>query len=297
MHLALAVGYCAATTQLSATVPSHNSTCAATLERHLDAFTYCNLTKIMADYSPRAVLQLPKQTDRGLSEISDLFTGLFDMKPPPPTSTITMKQPPQTVCTTNATGAELCTSYIYYSMLSPKLNIPVATDTFVYDDDSTILSQTFTGPNTLSPSSGRRAVTVKEADTGVSTPYKSACAATLQRHLTAFTNCNLADIMADYDDNAVLQLPNATLRGKAEISGLFAGFFQKKPAATSTIVMKQAPETECTTKADGSPLCASYIFYNMSSPFINIPLATDTFVYDANAAILSQTFTGPNVPK
>ena len=31
-------------------------------------------------------------------------------------------------------------------------------------------------------------------------------AATLERHLDAFGNCNLDEIMADYDDNAVLQV-------------------------------------------------------------------------------------------
>merc|ERR1711924_375609 len=55
---------------------------AQTLERHLDAFDSCDLEKIMADYHPSAVLQMPDSTLHGADAIRDMFSGFFTVKPP-----------------------------------------------------------------------------------------------------------------------------------------------------------------------------------------------------------------------
>merc|ERR1712232_1067467 len=160
---------------------------------------------------------------------------------------------------------------------SAQISFPQATDTFVYNAHGQIVSQTFAGANekseltTMTASSTGNGCDLYKKDTGL-------YSATLERHLDAFGNDKLDAIMADYHEDAVLQVPDelgGTICGKDAIKKFFAGFFNIKPAGSPINMFKK--ETVC---SGGASACASYIWYNMSSAHISFPHATDTFVYN-----------------
>jgi len=83
-----------------------------------------------------------------------------------------------------------------------------ATDTFVYNSHGQITSQTFAGMNMGPNMLDALGTTHNEEGAGCElyTRDTALYAATLERHLDAFGNCDLSEIMADYHPNAVLQV-------------------------------------------------------------------------------------------
>lgn len=57
----------------------------------------------------------------------------------------------------------------------------------------------------------------------------------LVRHLEAFGANDLAGIMADYAEEAILVTPDSTYTGQAAIEGLFTGLFPAFPTGETTI--------------------------------------------------------------
>jgi hypothetical protein len=98
---------------------------------------------------------------------------------------------------------------------------------------------------------------------------------TLLRHWQAFGAGDIEAIMADYAEDAVLITPDGVVKGQAQIQSLFVQMFTNMfpPDKTKQVV-------------DGE---IAYILWSGSSPYYNIPFATDTFVI-RDRKIVAQTF-------
>jgi hypothetical protein len=101
---------------------------------------------------------------------------------------------------------------------------------------------------------------------------------TLLRHWQAFGAGDIEALMADYAEDAVLITPDGALKGQAQIQSLFVQMFMFPPDKTSLNVAKQVVDAEI-----------AYILWSGSSPYYNIPFATDTFVI-RDRKIVAQTF-------
>ncbi len=103
---------------------------------------------------------------------------------------------------------------------------------------------------------------------------------TLLKHLQAFGNGDVDAIMTDYDEAAVLIMPDGPLRGTVEIRSGFESLLADLPPGSTTLeVSKQIVEGEI-----------AYIVWSGESEKLKIPFATDTFVV-RDGKIVAQTFT------
>jgi ketosteroid isomerase-like protein len=102
---------------------------------------------------------------------------------------------------------------------------------------------------------------------------------TLLKHLQAFGNGDVDAIMTDYDEAAVLIMPDGPLRGRAEIRSGFESLLADLPPGSTLEVSKQIVEGEI-----------AYIVWSGESERLKIPFATDTFVV-RDGKIVAQTFT------
>lgn len=103
------------------------------LDHHLEAFGNQDLEATMADYTDESTVVTNMGTFRGLDEIEELFTGLFEEFDDPDTS-ITMEE----------TLVEDEFAYIIWHAETPENVYEFATDTFHIPDD-VISFQTFAG--------------------------------------------------------------------------------------------------------------------------------------------------------
>ena len=102
---------------------------------------------------------------------------------------------------------------------------------------------------------------------------------TLQRHLQAFGSGDVDALMADYDEAAVLIMPDGPLRGTAEIRSGFESLLADLPPGSTLEMSKQIVEGEI-----------AYIVWSGESEKVTIPFATDTFVV-RDGKIVAQTLT------
>ena len=145
---ALALLFAILPDRICANESAYQTNCNNTLTDHLDAFGRCDVEKIMAGYSTNAILIAGGDTANGTDAIRNLFANFFtSLCPQRVPGTVSMRQPPRTTCTNNSGATTVCVSYIFYSMRSDDLSIPLATDTFTYDTQARIVLQTFTGPS------------------------------------------------------------------------------------------------------------------------------------------------------
>jgi hypothetical protein len=105
-------------------------------------------------------------------------------------------------------------------------------------------------------------------------------AKTLLHHLQAFRAGDVEAIMSTYTEDAVLITPDGVVKGQAQIQSLFVQMFTNMfpPDKTSLNVAKQVVDGEI-----------AYLLWSGSSPYYNIPFATDTFVI-RDRKIVAQTF-------
>jgi predicted SnoaL-like aldol condensation-catalyzing enzyme len=92
---------------------------------------------------------------------------------------------------------------------------------------------------------------------------------TLMHHLIAFGDNNLDEILKDYTEQSVIMTPNGTVKGLTEIRKFFTAFFKAIPSG-SHFEMKQKT-------IEGN---VAYITWASKSNVADIPMGTDTFVFD-----------------
>jgi ketosteroid isomerase-like protein len=103
---------------------------------------------------------------------------------------------------------------------------------------------------------------------------------TLLHHMKAFGAGDVDAIMTDYTEDAVLIMPDGTVKGHAQIRSLFTQLFVHMfpPASTTINLAKQVIEGE-----------VAYILWSGGSTHFNVPRATETFVV-RGGKIIAQTF-------
>lgn len=94
---------------------------------------------------------------------------------------------------------------------------------------------------------------------------------TLTHHLIAFGNNNLDEIIKDYTEQSVIMTPSGTIKGLTEIRQFFKDFFKVIPRG-SHFEMKQK-------NIEGN---VAYIAWASKSKITEIPMGTDTFVFDGD---------------
>jgi ketosteroid isomerase-like protein len=102
----------------------------------------------------------------------------------------------------------------------------------------------------------------------------------LQHHLNAFSAGDVAAILADYADDALIITANETFKGLAEIRRWFTHLFADvfPPGRSSLKLSKQVVEGE-----------VAFILWSGTAPNLHVPFATDTFIL-RDGKIVAQTF-------
>ena len=104
----------------------------AAFARHLEAFRKGDVDTLVAGYAPNAVMLNMEGVITGLDKIRETFEMIFAKVVPPGTADISMKQ--QLIQGPYA--------YIFWSATSPDRNVPIGSDSFVFDDGK-IVAHTF----------------------------------------------------------------------------------------------------------------------------------------------------------
>jgi ketosteroid isomerase-like protein len=100
-----------------------NNTLEQTLMHHLTAFGNNDLDEILKDYTEQSVIMTPNGSIKGLTELREFFKDFFDVIPTG--SSFSMKQ--KTI--------EGNVAYIVWSSETSSNEIPMGTDTFVFEGD------------------------------------------------------------------------------------------------------------------------------------------------------------------
>nr|WP_315251273.1 nuclear transport factor 2 family protein [uncultured Flavobacterium sp.] len=100
-----------------------NNTIEQILMHHLIAFGENNLDEILKDYTEQSVIMTPSGVIKGLTEVHKFFKDFFDVIPTG--SSFSMKQ--KTI--------EGNVAYIAWASESSTNEIPMGTDTFVFEGD------------------------------------------------------------------------------------------------------------------------------------------------------------------
>ncbi|RDY60937.1 nuclear transport factor 2 family protein [Flagellimonas nanhaiensis] len=106
----------------------------------------------------------------------------------------------------------------------------------------------------------------------------------LDRHLIAVDSHNLAAILQDYDETSIIATRESLFKGLKEIEGFFKKILPQYPQGNTTGEL-------ITSRVVGN---MAYIVWNSKSPYVNIPVGTDTFIIENNK-IKYQTFTVYNL--
>ena len=111
-------------------------------------------------------------------------------------------------------------------------------------------------------------------------------AAVLEHHLNSFGANDLEAILEDYTDESILITQDSTYVGLEQIKGLFVGLFPAFPTGESEINLdKMVINNEM-----------AFIVWHGSSPSVEVPFATDTFII-MDGKIVRQSFAGIINPK
>jgi hypothetical protein len=110
--------------------------------------------------------------------------------------------------------------------------------------------------------------------------------AVLNHHLEAFGQNDLDGIIADYTEESILITPDSTYKGLEQIRGLYEGLFPLFPTDGTVLELDKMV-------VDGS---VAYIIWHASTPAIEVPFATDSFIV-VDGKIMNQTFAGIINPK
>ena len=101
---------------------------------------------------------------------------------------------------------------------------------------------------------------------------------TLLKHLQAFGSGDIDALMTDYDEGAVMIVPDGPLRVTAERRSFFESLLADFPPGSAFEMSEQIIEGEI-----------AYIIWSGESEKLTVPFATDTFVV-RDGKIIAQTF-------
>ncbi|MDA0195747.1 MAG: nuclear transport factor 2 family protein [Bacteroidetes bacterium] len=105
--------------------------------------------------------------------------------------------------------------------------------------------------------------------------------AVIEHHLNAFGMNDIRGIMADYSDESVVVTADSTFTGLASIEAFFTQLLPSFPTEGTSIELdKFVVKNELV-----------YIIWHGSSPTLNVPFGTDTFIVEDDK-IKRQTFAG-----
>jgi pimeloyl-ACP methyl ester carboxylesterase/ketosteroid isomerase-like protein len=93
----------------------------------------------------------------------------------------------------------------------------------------------------------------------------------LMHHLIAFGDNNLDEILKDYTEQSVILTPNGAIKGLTEIRKFFKDFFNMIPTGSSFNMKQKTIEGN-----------VAYIVWASKSKTTEIPMGTDTFVFDGD---------------
>ncbi|RZM22342.1 MAG: nuclear transport factor 2 family protein [Pedobacter sp.] len=96
------------------------------LTHHLTAFGDNSLDEILKDYQEKSEIYTPSGTRKGLTAIREFFKEFFDAIPAGSSFQMLEKQVKGNL------------AYIVWSSESDKFQIPVGTDTFLFEDDKIV---------------------------------------------------------------------------------------------------------------------------------------------------------------
>jgi len=103
--------------------------------------------------------------------------------------------------------------------------------------------------------------------------------AILEHHVNAFGENDLDAVMEDYTDGSVVITPDSTYRGLEQIRGFFEAVIPSFPTEGSVLELVN-------TTVEGNLV---YIFWHGTTPTLDIPMGTDTFIME-DGKISIQTF-------
>lgn len=107
----------------------------------------------------------------------------------------------------------------------------------------------------------------------------------LNHHLSAFMEADVDEILKDFTEESELLTPDGALKGLNAIRSFLEEVFKMVPKG-STLEPKQMIVRDN----------LAYIAWSGESPFVSIPLGTDSFIIE-NDKILYQTLAAHIIPK
>ena len=110
--------------------------------------------------------------------------------------------------------------------------------------------------------------------------------AVLNNHLESFGKNDRDGLLSDYTEESVLITPDSIYKSLEQISGLYEGLVPLFPAEGTVLEMDKMI-------VDGG---MAYIIWHASTPVIEVPFATDSFIIK-DGKIIHQTFAGIINPK
>lgn len=108
----------------------------------------------------------------------------------------------------------------------------------------------------------------------------------MDHHNDAFGNCDLEEVMKDYDDESVIMTPDGNFEGTDEIRPMFEGFFDEFDDPETTMDVSQF------TIEDN----VAYLVWEAETPDNVYEMGTDTFVIEDDI-IKKQTYAAEVTPK
>ncbi len=107
----------------------------------------------------------------------------------------------------------------------------------------------------------------------------------LNHHLSAFMEADVQEILKDFTDESELLTPEGALKGLPAIQSFFEEAFKVIPKGSSLDLKQMAIRDD-----------VAFIAWRCESPFVNVPLGTDTFIIREDK-IVCQTLSAYMIPK
>jgi hypothetical protein len=107
----------------------------------------------------------------------------------------------------------------------------------------------------------------------------------LDHHVSAFVETDVEEIMKDFSEQSELLTPQGPLKGLSAIRSFFVEIFKVAPKGSS-LEMKQELIRDN----------IAYVVWTCDSPFVTIPMGTDTFIMEGDK-IIYQILAAHIVPK